>query len=133
MHEIWEAYAIVLKPAELIPSIIRQIADLTKMEECVDCDTVLSLQDGRVLLRADKRGIMIRVEGKNPLLSCGIKSVVTSVLGRSSGVINLPLQWRRGNGDGFSGIRRSPGVASKAAAPRVIGLAPEASGNGRVA
>lgn len=104
MHEICEAYAIVSKPAELIPTISRQIADMTKMEECDDGDTVLNLQDGRAILRGDKRGIMIRVEARNPLLSCGIKSVLTSILRRSSGNINLPLQWTRGNRERFSGI-----------------------------
>ncbi len=104
MHEVCEAYAIVSKPAELIPTISRQIADLTKMEECDDGDTILNLEDGRAIFRADKRRIMIRVEAKNPLLSCGIKSVVTSILRNSSGSFSPPLQWRPGNRDRFAGI-----------------------------
>lgn len=104
MHETCEAYAIVSKPAELIPTISRQIADLTKMEECDDGDTILNLQDGRAIFRADRRGIMIRVEAENPLLRCGIKSVVTSILRRSSRNFRLPLEWRPGNRDRFSGI-----------------------------
>lgn len=104
MHEFCEAYAVVSKAAELIPTISRQIADLTKMEEYDDGDTILDLEDGRTIFRADNRGIMIRVEAKHPLLSCGIKSVVTSILRKSSGSFNLPLQWRPGNRHRFSGI-----------------------------
>lgn len=104
MPEVCEAYAIASKPAELVPTISRQIADLIKMEEFDDGDTILHLEDGRAILRADPFGILIRVEAESPLLSCGIKSVVTLILRRSSRNFSLPLQWRQGNRERFSGV-----------------------------
>ncbi|MCK4207351.1 hypothetical protein J3U99_21550 [Brucella pituitosa] len=104
MQEICETYAIVSRPIELMPTIARQIADLSKMEEYNDGDTVLMLDECPAILRAGEVGIMIRVEAVDPLMRCGIKSLVTSVMTWAARVPIPCSQWKRGTRTPFSGL-----------------------------
>ncbi|MCW8060433.1 hypothetical protein [Agrobacterium tumefaciens] len=89
---------------ELMPKVARQIADLSNMDEYNDGDTVLMLDECRTILRAGEIGIMIRVEAVDPLMCCGIKSLVTSAMTCAARVPIPYLQWKRGTRVRFLGL-----------------------------